>query len=520
MRHKILVIDDQYEGRADSYTRLENACTDPAYAAPPSFEIELIYAMHPHETQRLLNTHAFSAVILDVVLKKGLWKDTSAEKELSKITDDIPVALLSSEWASKEVKNLVSAWPTKNCRMFIHWNDISEDKNVKEGSLTRVLCELAKYIETYKSLDYSIRLEDKAPIRILHLSDLQFGGFADWKLKLEVPHVAQTIRNQWKEGPTFIVITGDIAEHGLPAEYEAAYKWLSDLASEFKWTLPSSRIFLVPGNHDVCLPFAAASMLSFQETEESQKARVSDENSEKKFRVDFMKNEVNNLTDYAFRPYLDFCKQIAPRPYLSLPDDPEQRKDAHHSHTWVEARFRHLGLVFFGLNTAQPIHHRTVPGCTVPKSAVELLVKELQESIKDSQSPTPLIIGLTHHHPLEGQTGMAVKEPQHFTSLFRDVPRVALWLHGHWHQRETNNKRVASGHQLIYNAAPTPTVRESHRPPDTARGFSMIEINRPEKSIAGCTIYAIEWDSGKGLMARKPEGHEYTMDGAGYFLPC
>ncbi|OGS93115.1 MAG: hypothetical protein A2061_00910 [Gallionellales bacterium GWA2_59_43] len=306
MRHKILVIDDNYKERAEKYARLAMVCSDLAFATPPSFDVEIIPARHPSEVESLLRDNAFSAVILDVVLNG--WKGASgvpvrASEMLAKLDDSIPVALLSSEWVSDEVKNLVATWPTKNCRMFIHWDDISDDAHIKDGSLTRILCELAKYIEAYNNLDYSIELEDGNPIRILHLSDLQFGGFKNWKLKLEAPHCAAVIRRKWKDGPTFIVLTGDIAERGFPAEYEAAYSWLSDLVSEFGWSLPSSRILLVPGNHDVCLPFAAGSMLKLEETQGSKDARAKDPKLEKELRVDFAADEelVCDLTDYAIK---------------------------------------------------------------------------------------------------------------------------------------------------------------------------------------------------------------------------
>lgn len=46
-----------------------------------------------------------------------------------------------------------------------------------------------------------------------------------------------------------IVVTGDIACRGKAEEFQAAERWLTELASEFGH--PKSTIFVVPGNHDV-----------------------------------------------------------------------------------------------------------------------------------------------------------------------------------------------------------------------------------------------------------------------------
>lgn len=523
MHHKILVIDDNHKERAEIYEQLAIACADRAVATPPSFGIEIILAQHPLDVETLLRNNSFSAVILDVVLNG--WKGASgvpvrATDMLAKLDDSIPVALLSSEWVSDEVKNLVATWPTKNCRMFIHWDDISDKAHIEAGSLTRVLCELAKYIEAYKNIDYSIELEDGIPIRILHLSDLQFGGFNNWKLKLDAPHCANVIRRKWKDGPTFIVITGDIAERGFPIEYDAAYSWLSELVSEFGWSLPSSRILLVPGNHDVCLPFAASSMLALEETQDSKNARAKDPMLEKKLRIDFAADEklVCDLADYAFRPYLDFCTRLAPRNLLPLPEDTDRKNSARYSYAWVEARFRHYGIVFFGLNTAQPVHFRTVPDRAVPKPTIESLAQEVRQIAGKLPSP-PLVIGLTHHSPLRGQKGEAVDEPEHFAQLFTDAPRIALWLHGHWHNRETSHTSVPGNHQLVINSAPSLTLHETRRPPDSARGFSMLELERPENEITGCKIYPVEWSGTNGLVIREAEGKLYEVDASGYLSP-
>lgn len=522
MRHKILVIDDFYEERSKVYDRLRQACLDPGkYATPASFEIDLVYANASWQVDELLRQNSFSAVVLDVVLSG--WKDSAGEPVrasdmLAKIDNNLPVALLSSEWLSKEVKAIVSEWPTKNCRMFIHWDDILIDERVQKGSVSRIIHTLAGFIGAYKNIDFSLVLESNDPIRILHISDLQFGGFGEWKQKLDASHCATTIRKLWNEGPTFIAITGDIAERGLPEEFDAARAWIAEMASQFGWRLPSGRILLVPGNHDICIPLAASSTLMLRESDESKEAKRKNPKERRVLAIDFVpeKGMAYDLLDYALRPYNDFCENVAPRPLLPFPVDEERKKSVRNSLAWVDARYRNEGVVFFGLNTARPILPHTVPGRDVAKVTVEAIVQELQKIVAEMEVK-PLIIGLTHHYPLRGPQEWAVDQPDHFAQLFSDVPNVALWLHGHWHMRETTDITTPGGKRLVINSAPSLTVREEKRPPDTARGFSMIELKRQKGTVTKCEITSVEWVGTTGLCIREAEAKKYKRAKDGHF---
>jgi len=86
----------------------------------------------------------------------------------------------------------------------------------------------------------------------LHLSDLHFRGSRSYDenivLKALLRDVADRIE---KEGlqPDFIAITGDVAFSGKPDEYKLAGTFFDELLKTTK--LPSERLFVVPGNHDV-----------------------------------------------------------------------------------------------------------------------------------------------------------------------------------------------------------------------------------------------------------------------------
>ena len=101
------------------------------------------------------------------------------------------------------------------------------------------------------------------PITILHLSDIQYGrhhvdkpGYrkpiypdADYSPQLEKMKTDLDILKQKEVRPNFFVVTGDIAEWGLRAEYEQASKFLTGLAD---WLgIGRRHVVMVPGNHDI-----------------------------------------------------------------------------------------------------------------------------------------------------------------------------------------------------------------------------------------------------------------------------
>jgi 3',5'-cyclic AMP phosphodiesterase CpdA len=73
-------------------------------------------------------------------------------------------------------------------------------------------------------------------------------GFANWQRGRKGVHrrgVADTlIADALQLRADHIVITGDLINLGLPAEYEAALKWLQSIG-------PPERVTVVPGNHDI-----------------------------------------------------------------------------------------------------------------------------------------------------------------------------------------------------------------------------------------------------------------------------
>jgi formylglycine-generating enzyme required for sulfatase activity len=87
----------------------------------------------------------------------------------------------------------------------------------------------------------------------LHLSDLHFRAdeLHAWDADIVLRELLKDVRARLDEGlrPDLILVSGDIAFSGQPAEYELARAFFDELLDATD--VPRERLLLVPGNHDV-----------------------------------------------------------------------------------------------------------------------------------------------------------------------------------------------------------------------------------------------------------------------------
>lgn len=76
----------------------------------------------------------------------------------------------------------------------------------------------------------------------------RFLGFLNWHVKRHGVHRREVadklVADAKRLRADHIVVTGDLANLGLPAELEAARRWLQDIG-------PPERVTVIPGNHDI-----------------------------------------------------------------------------------------------------------------------------------------------------------------------------------------------------------------------------------------------------------------------------
>jgi len=125
---------------------------------------------------------------------------------------------------------------------------------------------------------------------------------------------------------------------------------------------------------------------------------------------------------------------------------------------WVVDQFRHLGIVFYGINTARPIDPNSVTGRHVHPNSLHRIKERLQVPLATSGTEQPFVVGLAHHYPLSDQGDRSVTNPSDFRTFFSGVPKTALFLHGHAHERGFRDEGAA-GYRVVVSSAPSLTVR-------------------------------------------------------------
>lgn len=239
---------------------------------------------------------------------------------------------------------------------------------------------------------------------------------------------------------------------------------------------PSPRLLFVPGNHDVNLRLAAAARVSFRHT-----------STDNILNPKFEKTIQEPLLDYAYAPYRQFLEQLTDCPHLLASSQIDE-----HSFAWVEARFRHLGVVFYGINTAQPASAFTLPARQVCADALANIGVKLKEIVADCGKPPPLIIGLSHHSPQTADGDGGVTNPAAFSTFFHGTEKTSLFLHGHIHEHDlqyTSN----DGLRLVRSCTTTLTKKEGSRPSDSLRGFNLLELTRKNHAVCGLKAVSYGW---------------------------
>jgi hypothetical protein len=452
MKHPVLVIDDKFSQRKPGYTRLEEACS-----AFGGFEVEFHYLASPNELSLKMRANRFTAVILDAVLDED-WIGFTVTSALKEIPDSTPIALLSGQWDETNVEQVNEAWKRTNCRTFIHWRDIDPTGN---GQLDFAVRPFIRMISESQQLEANSGIESSDSMWLLHISDIQTGGFDERRLKLEAKRSADLVLQETGGiQPTFVAFTGDVSEYGSLPQYGQARDWISYFLGRLGCgPLPSTRVLYVPGNHDVNLSLAAsARLMPYAPSDGSPLALKL---------VDELRQP--DLVSFGYLPFRSFHDEVCGRSLLSA-------KTSDQSFAWVEGRYRHLGIIFYGINTAQPANAFGIPDRRVDADALANLSVELAGMIGAGPG-RPIIVGLGHHSPVAADADGAVKNTGDFDTFFRSSPQTALFLHGHTHEHDLSYAN-RDGLRLVRSCATTLTKGERARPSDTLRGFNILEFKR------------------------------------------
>jgi hypothetical protein len=259
----LLVIDDDPE-RKDTYEK--------AVEGDPRFELR--YVNEPSELEEAMTTRP-DGYLLDIVLDQGAWgrERWTAGKVidgyLSKHKNS-PIFLVSAKWGPNTLNdvNAIMSRYRDIVRDFFDWSWFTYDKTqyTETDPTSAVKGKLQVVLDEWHRRSGYEPAENE-PLRILHISDFQFGDPATTEEAFQSEKViANNLINEEKT-PDFIVVTGDIAYSGAPSEYEKATNWVEKALLKRLWSQGMSvdreRLLVVPGNHDVNLRLCLADQLDY-----------------------------------------------------------------------------------------------------------------------------------------------------------------------------------------------------------------------------------------------------------------
>jgi 3',5'-cyclic AMP phosphodiesterase CpdA len=468
---RLLVIDDEIDTAATSDGFPRRAIYQHLEA-----KFEITYLQSLEELSEALQKQPH-AVLLDYFLVR--WS-TDARTVLSLLPADLPVGLISAQWnqSFENIRSTLKEFADQIASLFT----IDELSDPARRGL----------VVTW--LDHSIRrrrdiavtaLTPEEPIRILHLSDIQFGSKLPLDVEAETEMLAEQVREVWGGVPTFIAVTGDIAQHGLPAEYSAARDWLHKLGREFDSEWSGDRFLVVPGNHDLCWGLGRACRI---------------EPGDDKLLQPGERGLYADLQQYALRPFRDFAKELT-----------GSRSWDDNSHAWVMASYRHLGIIFCGINTCEETDGNSIETRRLRDPTIAKLYSEVRTALRNHEGDNPLIVTLMHH-PLNVTPDMkGVINPGAFMGPFAQIKGAVVTLCGHVHSNQ--EKYTAQGDGAVLEIiASTPTQAEALRQKDSLRGFNLVEFGREKGRVASIELVVCTFEDHSVSSSRRVR---YIRDVAG-----
>lgn len=423
----------------------------------------------------------YSAVILDVDLSE--MNGVNFAIVINRIRDVCPVIIVSNRWSEGIVSLLQAAFDKKTrvCDII----DLSQltDLNKAVLHIRTAVADATGAIRLTE--DNGVSYDRDTCLRILHISDPQFGGVEAGLAKIQWETLPEMVRKCCPALRTpsgrkhfFLAVTGDIAETGRPEEYEVAYSKIGRLFEALADDgLPSDRIFLVPGNHDMHLGLANANRLY-------PVAQGTDPAPETSFSVKSDADwDISNLTGLAFNPFFDFAYRVTE----------DHRWLTNRSETWVWETFCSLGILLIGTNTSARVG---LDGWYIPEfCGMDRMIQNIDpvfknrgvqpkaepnsgSDINEGRSVDPLYTCLLMHHPIRNDSKwpkQQVENPQVFNALNAAFP-IDMVLCGHLHKHkdpEDVSKEHWSSWQVLSS---TVSLHEDRR--DGERGVNIIELSR------------------------------------------
>ena len=460
---KVLVVDDE-KTRNNTYNDVLSG----------KFSVKIINDISMISPKKVMQ---FDLLVIDICLSKNV-DSLTAFKILEDFNLTLPTVLVSGEWIKEngEPNEFILRVPNfKNVIKVVSWNEFN-----REGSNKRISEEI--YYEFCKNRNIAIINEfDKS--RILHLSDLQFGGGVTSLACNDNLRLATYLREN-NIIPDFIVITGDIADKGKKEEYQSAKVWIEQLAKEL-WCDDNEdleyehrqKIIIVPGNHDYDISICASDVYNFKFGQKKQ-----DEFEKKTEGIVFANQKLG------FANFINFAYELT-----------KDEKWYHYLDraVGVNDRFLNYGIRIMYLNSVYKLNSRNCENrfdnfyCDLSQYSPE----ELKSYAKCMDETLNIMVT---HNPPEDFHPSSVKGDRSwniYQTLIEDN-KIRICLYGHTHDTQYSRELRDNGGEyckkMLCLSAPSVRLAAASRTEDAARGFNVVELNKNENQYKSILIRNFE----------------------------
>ncbi len=334
-------------------------------------------------------------------------------------------------------------------------------------------------------------------LNMLHLSDLQFGGEGlpgDAKtLALRVGEALESyagsdrFRGEERERhfPGLVLITGDLTQHGRPAEFKEAASFVSELsrivgdqATEMVGLLDNQNVILIPGNHDVNWDILRArSLFKGADGIEYRKELNAD-------------NALDFLWQQSWLPYCDASNKLLG----GIGDwvwEPGYR---------IVDRQKEIGVIFVCVNSSRwGVTHLSQKGSVAPSTWLKI-----QEHLRTLDSKRNAIRILLIHHSLGNNVEQANRlllteaenEPDQLVDLLSKSCGFSVVMTGHIHDLAAHPITTANLKRKLFHVG-AGTARSSDTKPYRNPQFIVVricEVDPDTSKFKKLDVYPFQWD--------------------------
>jgi hypothetical protein len=483
--YKLMVIDDDLKNRRKIY----KSTFSPQY-------FKLIFVDSPSHLKTIVNETPVDGYVIDALLDTGVWSEIgNAAKLCSEILCSpprpAPIFLVSGQWgstSSMDVLNTLSRKhnPAFDVLRYLAWTEfeaaIVGNKEASVGLQNAGSADNARLVALRNKIldDLSVwherstfRPAPNSSIRMLLLADLQYGDLHTSESAVFDEHWLVKALNRDKLIPDLLVFAGDIGCTGAPSDYQLAKTKLENNLIKFMWNEEidslRERLIIVPGNHDVNLRIAACDRNDWDRDGKTWKPNGVPSATNKPIDA----STPISYNDYALEPFRQFARELTGS---RLWDSPRIR-------CRVDRRFELCGIRFYLFNSIANVTVETPKKADFSNSALERINNELR---KEDMPENLFSIAVSHHgiqfggEPREQMENWGAVGQQFFNEH-----HIKLWMFGHYHKFDTQEVKLEEGKKLGLIQSPTLKIR----PGETARGFSLIELERIDNQVVAVKVY-------------------------------